>query len=254
MSKPKSIDLLSINFSRDSSDFYTSILAYQQIMTLDPEIQVNLIVIGRFEYAHCLEKSIDDLNKIDDKGKNFESKVNTKFNYEYSLCSYFNFYIQKHHIWTSTLLELCIMHLKVSEECLMQICYLRLKSLMTHCLKSKESEIQKKNSKVLITYHSCIAQDESGSSKSYDHNMVTKQIESLLELGQIQDYFKPNIYKSSAKVLFSGLGADEVFGGYARYATAHKRGLQDLQDEISLDLDRLWERNFNRDDRAISKL
>ena len=51
MSKPKSIDLLSINFSRDSSDFYTSILAYQQIMALDPEIQVNLIVIGRFEYG-----------------------------------------------------------------------------------------------------------------------------------------------------------------------------------------------------------
>lgn len=59
-------------------------------------------------------------------------------------------------------------------------------------------------------------------------------------------------FQTSAKVLLSGLGADEVFGGYARYNTAAKRSMQALQDEISLDLDRLWERNFGRDDRVIS--
>jgi len=49
------------------------------------------------------------------------------------------------------------------------------------------------------------------------------------------------------------LGADEVFGGYARYKTAFERGGgQALQEEMSLDLDRLWHRNFGRDDRAIS--
>lgn len=40
----------------------------------------------------------------------------------------------------------------------------------------------------------------------------------------------PNTYRSdvivtsTSKVVFSGLGADEVFGGYARYKTAFERG------------------------------
>jgi asparagine synthetase B (glutamine-hydrolysing) len=59
--------------------------------------------------------------------------------------------------------------------------------------------------------------------------------------------------KSSSKVVFSGLGADEVFGGYARYKTAFDRGgFSEMEAEMSLDLDRLWHRNFGRDDRAIS--
>lgn len=87
---------------------------------------------------------------------------------------------------------------------------------------------------------------------SYDANMITKVVEENIDLSNLEDYLSPTEITSSAKVLMSGLGADEVFGGYARYATASKRGLPDLQAEISLDLDRLWERNFGRDDRVIS--
>jgi asparagine synthetase B (glutamine-hydrolysing) len=85
----------------------------------------------------------------------------------------------------------------------------------------------------------------------------------------LDDALSEDIYESSSKVLLSGLGADEVFGGYARYSTALKRNIQTadygenlivynedsiqaLADEMSLDLNRLWERNFSRDDRAIS--
>lgn len=73
----------------------------------------------------------------------------------------------------------------------------------------------------------------------------------------------PN-YKSGAKVLFSGLGADELFGGYSR----HENIFSDLQegcdtnllssryDELSLslkhDIDVIYERNLGRDDRAMS--
>ena len=94
--------------------------------------------------------------------------------------------------------------------------------------------------------------EENNKKKSYDANMITKVIENKLDLSSLEDFFHPGIHNSSAKVLMSGLGADEVFGGYARYNTASKRSLQDLENEISLDLDRLWERNFVRDDRAIS--
>ena len=82
--------------------------------------------------------------------------------------------------------------------------------------------------------------------------MITKFIESKINLDSLDQWWAEGEYISSSKVLMSGLGADEVFGGYARYATASRRSLKDLQDEISLDLDRLWERNFGRDDRAIS--
>lgn len=51
------------------------------------------------------------------------------------------------------------------------------------------------------------------------------------------------------------MGADEVFGGYARYKTAFIRGgNKEMEEEMSLDLDRIWHRNMGRDDRVISSL
>ncbi|GAM83530.1 hypothetical protein ANO11243_015180 [Dothideomycetidae sp. 11243] len=60
-------------------------------------------------------------------------------------------------------------------------------------------------------------------------------------------------YDTTARVLLSGLGADELFGGYTRHATAHNRGgFSALQDELALDISRLGKRNLGRDDRVIS--
>lgn len=54
-------------------------------------------------------------------------------------------------------------------------------------------------------------------------------------------------------MVFSGLGADEVYAGYSRYKTAGmSKGVPGLQSEMMLDLDRIWHRNMGRDDRAIS--
>lgn len=60
-------------------------------------------------------------------------------------------------------------------------------------------------------------------------------------------------YQSSARILFSGLGADELFGGYGRHLVAWKRsGDAGLADELALDFDRIGHRNLGRDDRVIA--
>lgn len=60
-------------------------------------------------------------------------------------------------------------------------------------------------------------------------------------------------YVSKAKVLISGLGADELLAGYGRHRTVfRKQGLQSLASELERDFNRIWRRNLGRDDRVIS--
>ncbi|KAK9479096.1 asparagine synthase-domain-containing protein [Lipomyces japonicus] len=60
-------------------------------------------------------------------------------------------------------------------------------------------------------------------------------------------------YTTSSKILFSGLGADELFAGYTRHSTNFKRdGYTGLVEELDLDFSRLHSRNLGRDDRVAS--
>ena len=62
-------------------------------------------------------------------------------------------------------------------------------------------------------------------------------------------------YVSKARVVFLGHGADELFGGYGRHRTRFtKGGWPGLKEELRLDVRRIWERNFGRDDRVVSDL
>lgn len=70
---------------------------------------------------------------------------------------------------------------------------------------------------------------------------------------QTQPDGEPCQYSTTARVLLSGLGADELFGGYLRHETAFQRqGYKGLIDELKLDVGRLGKRNLGRDDRVMS--
>jgi asparagine synthetase B (glutamine-hydrolysing) len=72
-------------------------------------------------------------------------------------------------------------------------------------------------------------------------------------LAATEKNMKPVTYRTPARVLLSGLGADELFGGYTRHATAfERRGFPGLLSELELDVNRLGKRNLGRDDRVIS--
>ena len=60
-------------------------------------------------------------------------------------------------------------------------------------------------------------------------------------------------HTTTARVLLSGLGADELFGGYTRHTNAFRRnGFQGLVEELELDVRRLGQRNLGRDDRVMA--
>ncbi|XP_071603902.1 asparagine synthetase domain-containing protein 1 [Heliangelus exortis] len=65
-----------------------------------------------------------------------------------------------------------------------------------------------------------------------------------------QGELKP--YKSPAKVVLTGTGADEQLAGYSRHRVCfNKRGLEGLNKELEMELDRIASRNLGRDDRII---
>lgn len=59
-------------------------------------------------------------------------------------------------------------------------------------------------------------------------------------------------YKSSAKVILTGIGADEQLAGYSRHRVRFQsHGLEGLNEEIQMELGRISSRNLGRDDRVI---
>ncbi|KAI6246326.1 hypothetical protein HI914_05710 [Erysiphe necator] len=72
-------------------------------------------------------------------------------------------------------------------------------------------------------------------------------------LASLNNQMTPTMYATPARVLLSGFGADELFGGYTRHTTIFSRtGFSGLLNELKLDYDRLGKRNLGRDDRIIS--
>lgn len=56
-------------------------------------------------------------------------------------------------------------------------------------------------------------------------------------------------YQRQAIVLFSGLGADELYGGYHKLAN---KSPSELQKELTRQINNIYDRNLNRDDKVIA--
>ena len=60
-------------------------------------------------------------------------------------------------------------------------------------------------------------------------------------------------YRSQARILLLGMGADEQMAGYGRHRTTfRKAGWSGLREELKRERSRLWLRNLGRDDRVVS--
>jgi len=60
-------------------------------------------------------------------------------------------------------------------------------------------------------------------------------------------------YRSSARVVLLGHGADEQCAGYGRHRTRFRNGgMAGLAEELTLDMQRMWLRNLGRDDRLVA--
>lgn len=71
--------------------------------------------------------------------------------------------------------------------------------------------------------------------------------------GKAQGCDNNGIVTSQAKVLISGVGADEQMAGYGRHKSTYSRGGYDaLRIELQMEVNRLWKRNLGRDDRCLS--
>jgi len=61
------------------------------------------------------------------------------------------------------------------------------------------------------------------------------------------------LFLSKARILLSGLGADEQLGGYGRHRVVFQtKGEEELRKELHREVLNLWSRNLGRDDRCIS--
>ncbi|GAB4823023.1 hypothetical protein N2152v2_010069 [Parachlorella kessleri] len=68
-----------------------------------------------------------------------------------------------------------------------------------------------------------------------------------------QEQLTGQTYRSAARVVLLGHGADELCGGYGRHRTRFREsGWAGLEEELALDMRRLWKRNLGRDDRLVA--
>lgn len=108
---------------------------------------------------------------------------------------------------------------------------------------------------MLCTVHNQIDDQQTTNieSKAGASTTAKRQLSSSFSASNAQVSNTHKIIVSQAKILLSGVGADEQMAGYGRHRTTYQRGgYEALRMELQMEVNRLWTRNLGRDDRCLS--
>ncbi|KAL3762165.1 hypothetical protein ACHAW5_003195 [Stephanodiscus triporus] len=109
---------------------------------------------------------------------------------------------------------------------------------------------------MLCTAHNQIDDQQTKNIKSNagaKNTTAERQLPSSFSASNAQVSNTHKIITSQAKILLSGVGADEQMAGYGRHRTTYQRGgYEALRMELQMEFNRLWTRNLGRDDRCLS--
>lgn len=242
------LDLINISFGKGAPDRNSGLIAYYELKKIFPDKKINLILVDK-DYEDVISREKEIMSLIYPKETHMDFNISTALNLATKLEGYLldsqnfiNFMDEYIH--------------KIFE------------------IEIKNDQINIDNNKVMEENNNTDEKIKSKSiknSKNANENVKEKIIQKVnwsndilskkLSIIDYENFLKKDetshnsymIYKSNAKIIFSGLGADEFFGGYARYKTSWEKGkLKGLASEMSKDINRVWTRNFGRDDRSCS--
>ncbi|KRW99850.1 hypothetical protein PPERSA_10969 [Pseudocohnilembus persalinus] len=209
-----SIDLLNLSFSEKASDRKTAINAYNELKKINPQRKYNFILI---------DQKIEDIDKYEKEILQIIYPKITHMDFNISL----------------------VLHLITKGE---------------GYLYNQDQQYQQKD-EGFLEENQDVQSGKKEKKQDQNQNQIDKNQENEQNLilsknnglNQIQEMSEKQFVQSGAKIVISGLGADEIFGGYSRYRVSFQRGgFLALQKEMKFDLNRIWIRNLGRDDRAIS--
>jgi asparagine synthetase B (glutamine-hydrolysing) len=103
----------------------------------------------------------------------------------------------------------------------------------------------------------CLAKQQSSTDRCQTHKLKQKGLATKIDAEKSTSSPSSSrswaSYRTTCKCFIVGIGADEQMAGYARHRTTFKRGGRTvLEEELNMDLKRLWLRNLGRDDRCVS--
>lgn len=253
------LDLINISFGKGAPDRNSGLIAYYELKKIFPHKKINLMLVDK-DYEEVISREKEIMSLIYPKETHMDFNISTALHLATKLEGYlldsqsfipfmdefihkiFEIEIKNENIIESIINENPNGNLKCNEKA-------KIKSLNNNKKNKKANEIVLKEQP---------EETKAEEKVNWSNDILSKKLsvidyENFLIRASDETKNKFINYKSNAKIIFSGLGADEFFGGYARYKTSwEKRKLKGLSLEMSKDINRVWTRNFGRDDRSCS--
>lgn len=241
----KQVDLITLSFGKTAPDRQSAFISFYEMFLLllalnkeesENKLNINLILV---------DKDLNDIKSNENKIKELMFPQTSHMDFNISSALNMSTRLSGKKINIKTFLS--IMKKYFEENVENQSIIKENKEEVMNEIKSQMMKIENKQP-LKVRKH------------DFSNNIISKKLPSLMEfidkLNIEQILYDDLEYKSLSRIVFSGLGADEFFGGYARYRTSNNHKTTDQYsvstEEMIKDIDRIWIRNFGRDDRVCS--